>query len=76
MIHDGTGSVWGSTCWYLVAMDQYKAVMVDPRWYWVSIGRYWLVLGGTGSVDGGTRSPRKFDLYQTPATFLNFFSRA
>ena len=56
LIHDGTGSVWGSTCWYMVAMDQYKAVMVDPRWYWVSIGRYWLVLGGTGSVEGGTRS--------------------
>ena len=30
LIHDGTGSVWGSTCWYMVAMDQYKAVMVDP----------------------------------------------
>ena len=28
LIHDGTGSVWGSTCWYKVAMDQYKAVMV------------------------------------------------
>ena len=30
LIHDGTGSVCGSTCWYLVALDQYKAVMVDP----------------------------------------------
>ena len=41
LIHDGTGSVCGSTCWYLVALDQYKAVMVDPSWYLVSIGRYW-----------------------------------
>ena len=30
--------------------------MVDTQWYWVSIGRYCLVLGGTGSVEGGTRS--------------------
>ena len=28
LIHDGP--VWGSTYWYMVAMDQYKAVMVDP----------------------------------------------
>ena len=38
MIHDGTGSVCGFTCWYLVALDQYKPVMVD----------------GTGSVYGDT----------------------
>ena len=30
LIYDGPGSVCGSTCWYLVALDQYKAVMVDP----------------------------------------------
>ena len=30
LIHDGTGSVWGSTCRNLVVLDQYKAVMVDP----------------------------------------------
>ena len=29
LIHDGTGSVWGDTCWYLVAVDQQSAVMVD-----------------------------------------------
>ena len=28
--------------------------MVGTWWYWVSIGRSWLVLGGTGSVHGGT----------------------
>ena len=27
LIHDGTGSVWGATCWYLVALVQYKAVL-------------------------------------------------
>ena len=29
------------------------AVLVDTWWYWVSRGRYLLVLGGTGSVEGG-----------------------
>ena len=43
----------------------YRLVFVDTWWYRVSIEWYWLVLGGTGSVDGGTRSPRKFDLYQS-----------
>ena len=37
-------------------LGQYRAVLVDTLWYWVSIGRYWLVLGGTGSVEDGTRS--------------------
>ena len=27
--------------------------MLVDTWYWVSIERYWLVLGGTGSVKGG-----------------------
>ena len=56
MIHDGTGSVWGDTCWYLVVLDldQYRTVMVDTWWYWVSIGQHWLVVGGAGSVWSGT----------------------
>ena len=54
MIHDGTGSVWSDTCWYLVVLDQQRAVMVDTQWYWVSRGRYWLVLDGAGSVKGST----------------------
>ena len=29
-------------------------VLVGTWWYWVSGRRYWLVLGGTGSVGGGT----------------------
>ena len=32
----------------LVARD------IDICWYWVNIGRYWLVFGGTGSVWGST----------------------
>ena len=36
LINDGTGSVEGGTCWYLVVLGQYE--------------RYLLVLGGTGSV--------------------------
>ena len=27
---------------------------IDIWWYWVNIGRYWLVFGGTGSVWGST----------------------
>ena len=33
LIYDGTGSVWVNTCWYLVVLDQYRAVVVDTRWY-------------------------------------------
>ena len=36
-------------------IQKYRAVLFGTWWYWVSIGRYWLVLGGTGSVEGGTR---------------------
>ena len=45
--------VWGDTCWDLVVLDQQRTVMVDTQWYWVSRGRYWMVLGDTGSVEGG-----------------------
>ena len=33
-----------------MVLGQYKAVLVGFCWYWVCIGRYWLVHGGTGSV--------------------------
>ena len=36
----GTGSVWGSTGWYLVVLGQFRAALVDTF--------------GTGSVKGGT----------------------
>ena len=32
----------------------YKVIPVGTSWCWVSIWRYWLVLGGTGSGWGGT----------------------
>ena len=35
-------------------MGQYTAVLVGTCWYRVSMGRYRLVHGGTGSVEGGT----------------------
>ena len=69
LVLDGSGSVWGNTCWYLVVLDQqgavmvdtymmvlgqYRAVLVGTWWYWVSRGRYWSVLGGTGSEEGNT----------------------
>ena len=42
------------TGWYLVVLDQYRAVLVGTCWYWVSMGLYWLVPGGIGSVLCGT----------------------
>ena len=33
---------------------QYRLVLVDTCWYWVSMKRYWLIYDGTGSVEGGT----------------------
>ena len=35
---------------------QYRLVLVDTWWYWVSMKRYWLIYDGTGSVEGGTGS--------------------
>ena len=28
LINDGTGSAWGDSCWYLVVLDQQRAVML------------------------------------------------
>ena len=50
LIHDGTGSVSGDTCWYLVVLDQYRVALVGTWWYWVSRRRYWLIYDGTGSA--------------------------
>ena len=54
MLLGGTGSVYGGTVWYLVVLGQYRLVLVDTWWYWVSMKRYWLIFDGTGSVEGGT----------------------
>ena len=34
-------------------LGQYGALLAVTWWYFISMGRYWLVLGGTGSVWGG-----------------------
>ena len=34
--------------------QQYRLVLVDTWWYWVSMERYWLIYVGTGSEEGGT----------------------
>ena len=54
MIYDGTGSVEGSTGWYLVVLGQNRAVWVDIRCYWVSMKRNWLIHDNIGLVKGGT----------------------
>ena len=50
LIYDGTGSVEGGTGWYLVVLGQCRPLLVGTWWFWVSIRRYWLVLGGTESL--------------------------
>ena len=37
----------------MMVLGQKKAVLVNTWSYLVSVGRYWLVLGGTGSVKSG-----------------------
>ena len=34
--------------------NQYRPILYCIWWHWVSKGRYWLVVGGTGSVKGST----------------------
>ena len=38
----------------MMALGQFRAVMVDTWWYRVSMEWYWLIHDGTGSVEGGT----------------------
>ena len=35
-------------------MGRYRTELVGTWDYWVSVGRYWLVLGCTGSEQGGS----------------------
>ena len=37
---------------------QYRLVLVDTWWYWVSMKRYCLIYDGTGSVEGGSGGTR------------------
>ena len=37
----------------MMIVGQYRAIMVDTWWFWVSKEWYWVIYDGTGSVDGG-----------------------
>ena len=38
LVFGGTGSVWGSTGWYLVILGQFNLVLFGIKWYWVNKG--------------------------------------
>ena len=38
----------------IARQQQYRLVLVDTWWYWVSIEWYWLIYDNTGSVEGGS----------------------
>ena len=38
----------------MMVLGQNRALQVGTWWYWVSMGRFWLIHDGTGSVEGGT----------------------
>ena len=50
MILGGNGTVQGGAGWFVVVLGQCGAVLVGTWWKWVSVGPYWLVLGGNGSM--------------------------
>ena len=50
MVLGGIGSIEGGTGRYMMVLGQYRLVLFDTLWYWVSIERYWLIYDGTGSV--------------------------
>ena len=49
LVLGSTGSTEGGTGQYMMVLGQYRSVLVDTLWYWVSIERYWLIYDGTGS---------------------------
>ena len=38
----------------MMLLGQYRAVLFGTWWFWVSIGLYWLMYDGAGSVQGVT----------------------
>jgi len=38
LVFGGTGSVRGSTGWYMVILGQYSSVLFGIKWYWVEKG--------------------------------------
>ena len=45
---------WGSMEWYWLICDGTRSLWGDTCWYLVLLGQYGVVLGGTGSVLGGS----------------------
>ena len=35
----------------MMVLGKYRAIMADIWWYWVSMGRYWLVLWVVGQYN-------------------------
>ena len=54
MVLGGTGSVEGTTCWYLEELGQYEAVLGGKWLYWVSMRQLRLVLDCIWLAEGGT----------------------
>ena len=55
MVIGGTGSIEGGIGQYIMVLGQYRSVLVDNLWNWVSVEQYWfiyymMVLGQYGSV--------------------------
>ena len=59
LVFGGTGSVWGSTGWYLVILGQYNLVLFGIKWYWVNKGLLCLYILKkiNGDVDRPTDQP-------------------
>ena len=34
----------------MMVLGQYRSVLVDTLWHWISIERYWIIYDGTGPV--------------------------
>ena len=45
----GAGSIESGTGQYMMVLGQYRSVLVNTLWYWVSMERYWFIYDGTGS---------------------------
>ena len=44
----------GQAVLVMVSMERNRLVLVDTWWYWVSMGRYWLIYEGTGTVESSS----------------------
>ena len=53
-------AVWVGTGWYWVSIRQHQLVLVR---YWFTMWPFWLVLGGSRPVYGGTGLPRNWSCW-------------